>query len=67
MTSEQLEQRGKDLRAAVQQIYQKLGKSGELRTDIHGTDITAIVLTYIPLGTSFGDAETNTARCRVWH
>ena len=53
-----LEQRGRELRSALQQTYQKLVDSHELRGGLHGTDVTATVLPYIPVGISFSEAES---------
>lgn len=51
------EERGKALRATLEQTYQKLVAAHELRGGLHGTDVTDAVLPYVPIGISFGDAE----------
>lgn len=50
-------QSGRELRAKLQQAYKKLFDSNELRLGPHGTDVTYVVLPYIPIGTSFSEAE----------
>jgi hypothetical protein len=50
-----LEQRGKALRAELDRSYQKLVRSHEIA---QGTDLTEVVLRYIPIGTSFDEAES---------
>jgi hypothetical protein len=57
IASDDLEQRGKELRAELQQAYQKLVDSRKLGGG-RGTDATEAVLPYIPIGTSFWEAET---------
>ena len=51
----EMEQRGKELRAALQRTYDTLRVERKLSGG--GTDITDSVLPYIRPGTSFGDAE----------
>ena len=53
---DQLQQRGQELRAALQQTYQELLRTKRLNG--HRTDITQSVLPYISVGMSFRDAET---------
>jgi hypothetical protein len=56
--SDELAQRGKELRAALERKYQQIS-AGEVRVDpFHGADVTDAVLPYIPVGSSFSDAET---------
>src|SRR5207249_9735577 len=57
MTSNDLEQRGKQLRAEIEAAYKQLKSAKKLRTGIKGNDITELVLKYVPIGTSFDDAE----------
>ena len=57
MTSSSLEQRGKQLRAAIEQTYKKLVDARALKP-MGGNDITKVVVQYIPVGTSFDDAES---------
>ena len=56
MTSDSLEQRGKKLRAAIEQAYKKLVDARALKP-MGGNNITEMVVQYIPVGTSFDDAE----------
>lgn len=55
MSSDELAQRGKELRAALQKTYQDLSRARKLSA--FGTDITETVLPYIQAGMSFSDAE----------
>lgn len=55
MTSNELKQRGKQLRLVIDQTYKKLSDTKELR--VGANDITVVVVKYIPVGTSFNDAE----------
>lgn len=57
MTSDLLEQRGKQLRSAIEQAYKKLVDARSLKP-MGGNDITEVVVQYIPVGTSFDDAES---------
>ena len=57
MTSDDLEQRGKQLRAEIELVYKELKTTKKLRTGIKGNDIGEIVRKYVPIGTSFDDAE----------
>jgi hypothetical protein len=57
MSSGDLEQRGKKLRTALEDAYRIMITSHTLRGGIHGNDLTATVMLYIPVGTSFKDAE----------
>ncbi|KAF0190860.1 MAG: hypothetical protein FD165_2321 [Gammaproteobacteria bacterium] len=57
MTSDLLEQRGKQLRAAIEQTYKKLSDAKALKP-MGASDITEVVVQYIPVGTSFDDAES---------
>jgi hypothetical protein len=50
----QLNQRGKELRAAIDTEYKRLKGSRKLQRD---NDVTRIVQKYLPAGTSFDDAE----------
>jgi hypothetical protein len=53
-----LKQRADQLRAAIDQIFLQLRASKSLKESIHdGNDVTAIVVTYIPVGMSFDEAE----------
>jgi hypothetical protein len=54
MTSDDLQHQGKQLRAAIEHTYQELSASNALKYD---TPIDYVVLRYIPLDTSFNDAE----------
>jgi len=56
VTNESLEQRGKQLRTAIEQEYQRLEDSKAM-TPKSGGNISELVLKYIPVGTSFDDAE----------
>jgi hypothetical protein len=57
MASDDVVQRGKELRSALQQTYQKLLNTGKLGGGLHGTDVTRTLLPYIPIGTPFSEAE----------
>jgi hypothetical protein len=53
-----LKQRAEQLRAAIDQIFLQLRASKSLKESIHdGNDVTPIVVTYVPVGMSFEDAE----------
>jgi hypothetical protein len=54
--ADDLEQRGKELRAALQRAYEDLRAARKLSGG--GTDMTDAVLPYIQTGMSFSDAET---------
>jgi hypothetical protein len=56
VATESLELRGKQLRMAIEQDYQRLEESKTINSKT-GSDITAAVVRYIPMGTSFDDAE----------
>jgi hypothetical protein len=56
VTSSSLEQRGKQLRAAIEQAYKNLVDTKTLSSK-RGNNITEVVVQYIPVGTSFDDAE----------
>lgn len=56
VTDESLEQRGKQLRAAIEEEYQRLERLKAL-TPQRGGNIGELVSRYIPLGASFDDAE----------
>jgi hypothetical protein len=56
MISNDPEERGRQLHAALEDAYQKLAATGTLSG--RGTDITAIVLPYFPPDITFDDAET---------
>lgn len=59
VTSESLEQRGKQLRAALELAYKKKVDAKTLSADPRvGNDVTDVVVRYIPIGTSFDDAES---------
>jgi hypothetical protein len=45
------------LRAEIDKRYKELIAAHALSTGIHGTDVTNVVLPYIPPGMPFGDAE----------
>lgn len=55
VVTESLEQRGKQLREAIEHAYQQMLKEKLLGPD--GYDISKVVLRYIPIGTTFDDAE----------
>jgi|SRR5437867_1725526 len=57
MTSDDLDRRGKQLRAEIESAYKELKSANKLRGGIKGNDIDEIVLKYVPIGTSFDDAE----------
>jgi hypothetical protein len=56
ISSDDLEQRGKELRAALQGTYESLRSARKLSGG--GTDITESVLPFIQTGMSFSDAES---------
>jgi hypothetical protein len=56
LASSSLMQRGKDLRTALEKTY--AGHDSHFGGGLHGTDVTAAVLPFIPPGTPFADAET---------
>jgi hypothetical protein len=56
MSADDLEKRGKELRAALQATYESLRSARKLSGG--GTDITDSVLPFIQTGISFSDAET---------
>lgn len=56
MTHDSLGQRGKQLRAAIEQTYKELVDAKALNPR-GGNDITEIVVRYIPVGMTFDDAE----------
>ncbi len=57
--SNNLEERGKQLRAAIDQTYKKMSEAHAIKAMPHSdeNDLTSVVVQYIPLGTSFDDAE----------
>jgi hypothetical protein len=55
--TDQTHSRGEELRKVFWDTYRKLSGSRELRTGLGGTDVTNIVLPYIPIGTQFEEAE----------
>jgi len=57
MVARDVVQSGRELRAKLQQTYKKLVDSNDLRGGLHGTDVTYAVLPYVPIGTSFSEAE----------
>lgn len=59
MDSYELDHRGKQLRADLDEEYRLLLETHSLKTAIFGgNDVTDTVLRTIPIGTSFDDAET---------
>jgi len=59
MTKAELERRGKELRAAIDQKYKELIDTKTFVNDpTKGNDITVVVLKYIPIGMSFDNGET---------
>jgi hypothetical protein len=54
ITSDVLEQRGKQLHSAIKQTYKQLLDTRSLKPS---NDITEVVVRYIPIGTSFDEAE----------
>jgi hypothetical protein len=60
MTSTSLDDRGRHLRADVVAKYRELKAAGALKGKeaMKGVDITPVILRYIPVGTSFHDAES---------
>lgn len=58
LKSNELELRGKQLRKAIDEEYKRLDDIKELKKQRGGyTVITDVVVKYIPIGTSFDDAE----------
>ncbi len=57
MDIDELQQRGKKLRDALQETYQKLVDERALIPG-RGAEVTDVVERFIPVGTSFSDAET---------
>lgn len=57
MTSNELDQRGRELRAEIERILQEVKKSNGLSTLARGLDISSSTSSYIPPGTSFEEAE----------
>lgn len=58
MSSDSLEQRGKKLRAEVENIFRSLKATNSLKPMGQGRNfVTQAVIKYIPVGTSFDDAE----------
>jgi hypothetical protein len=58
MKSKELELRGKQLRKAIDETYKKLADAKALKSMGNGRNIiTDTVVKYIPIGTSFDDAE----------
>jgi hypothetical protein len=57
--SPELKQRGKELRKAIDEEYKRLADADELKSEMGGGRdfITDVVIKYIPIGTSFNDAE----------
>jgi hypothetical protein len=55
LNAEALEERGKQLLTEIEQRYRKLSSAPRLTGS--GDDISDIVIKYIPIGTSFDDAE----------
>jgi hypothetical protein len=59
MVTESLEQRGKQLRVALEQAYQKMVDEKTLSArPMAGNEVTDVVVRYIPIGTTFDDAES---------
>jgi len=56
MTHDELRKHGQQLRAEIEKRYKELVATRELRS-LNGNDIDDVVLKYVPLGTSFDDAE----------
>ena len=57
--SNELELRGKQLRAEIDSAYKKLSDARAIKNQGMGRNfITDVVIKYIPVGTSFDDAET---------
>jgi hypothetical protein len=50
------QERGARLRLELERTYQDLRHTGEFKSD--GNDVSSIVRKYVPVGTSFADAET---------
>jgi len=64
LTDDELKQRGKQLRVAIENKYKELSENNQLirngsvpLTSIPDKGLTDVVLGFIPLGTSFDDAE----------
>jgi hypothetical protein len=57
MVTEDLQQRGRELRGAIDHTYKTLVDRNGLQQGLKGNDISPVVSKYIPLGTSFDDAE----------
>jgi hypothetical protein len=58
VSEDTLHQRAEQLRGAIDEVFLQLRASRSLKESIHdGNDVTAIVVTYIPAGMSFDDAE----------
>jgi hypothetical protein len=58
VSEDALHQRAEQLRGAIDEVFLQLRASKSLKESIHdGNDVTAIVVTYIPVGMSFDDAE----------
>jgi hypothetical protein len=56
--SNELAQRGKQLRKAIDEVYEKLADAKTLKSMGNGRNIiTDVVIKYIPIGISFDDAE----------
>jgi hypothetical protein len=52
------DKRGKELRHAIDDAYTALSRSNSIKSLGNGSNlITDVVLTYVPIGTSFDDAE----------
>lgn len=59
VTTESLEQRGKQLRVALERAYKEMVDAGTLSTDSRvSNNVTDVVIRYIPVGMSFDDAES---------
>lgn len=56
MKTQTLEHRGKQLRAAINLTFKKLSDAGALKPR-GASDITEVVVQYIPVGTTFDEAE----------
>jgi hypothetical protein len=50
------QERGARLRLALQRVYKDLRHTGEFKAG--GNDVSDVVRKYVPVGTSFADAET---------
>lgn len=54
-----LQARGKELRKAIDDVYKKLSEANAIKTMGNGRNlITDVVVKYIPIGSSFDEAET---------